>query len=239
MANDTSANGSVTRTGIQSHALSGGGVEPHDAFLRRAVEGDRSTLPALREFLTEAEKAGIGDSLIAAFRGDPAREAEDRLVEAWSGKNLVAQEALRRRVAQVRAELAGPDPTPIERLLAERAALCWLGVYRLEALAAPADPTKRRAVFLQKQLDGAHRRFLSSLRTLATVRRLAVPTLHGGVSRRASVTDAGPSDRTGVHLGDHGIPGRPVANCGPSNSPRSGAPSSGRSPPSVPPAATS
>ncbi len=30
-----------------------------------------------------------------------------------------------RKLAKLQAELGGPDPSPIERLLAEREALCW------------------------------------------------------------------------------------------------------------------
>ena len=74
--------------------------------------------------------------------------------------------------------MEGPAPTPIERLLAERAAICWWLVHRFEYYDADAgDRSIRQAEFNQRRIDAAHNRFLSALRTLATVRKLAVPAL--------------------------------------------------------------
>ena len=106
------------------------------------------------------------------------------IVEAAAGENLVVQEAIHRRLADLRAELAGPDPTPIERLLAERAAYCWLVVWRYEEhLASAKDLTVKQAEFHQRRIDAAHRRFLSSLRTLAAVRKLALPAVQVNIGQ--------------------------------------------------------
>jgi hypothetical protein len=77
--------------------------------------------------------------------------------------------------------LAGPNPTAVERMLAETAATSWFA-FRLHeaqhARAITADGmTLAQSEHAQRRLDRAHRRFLSTVKTLATVRRLALPSL--------------------------------------------------------------
>lgn len=75
-------------------------------------------------------------------------------------------------------ELAGPHPAPIERTLAETAAIAWLHLRLAEFRAERATtPTISQALYHQRRIDHAHRRYLATLRTLATVRKLAVPSL--------------------------------------------------------------
>jgi hypothetical protein len=83
----------------------------------------------------------------------------------------------------LRAELLGPDPTPVERLLVDRVAACWLQVQ--EADIRDGLAAGRYEPGLSKYLVGrataAHRRYLSALKTLELVRKLAVPVLHFAV----------------------------------------------------------
>ncbi|HEY3585943.1 MAG TPA: hypothetical protein VGK85_02270, partial [Myxococcaceae bacterium] len=51
------------------------------------------------------------------------------------------------------------------------------------ASASPQRLTLRQADFHQRRIDRAHRRFLATLRTLAAVRRLAVPALQVSIAR--------------------------------------------------------
>ena len=98
-----------------------------------------------------------------------------------------------RKLARLREELAGPEPTPIERLLAERAAFCWLTVYEYERqYASRGQPPGGQAEYHQRRIDAAHRRFLSSLKTLATVRKLAVPAIQVNIAeKQVNVVNAG------------------------------------------------
>jgi hypothetical protein len=41
-----------------------------------------------------------------------------------AGKNLINQETIARKYAALTTERAGPQPSPLERLLVERIALC-------------------------------------------------------------------------------------------------------------------
>jgi hypothetical protein len=84
----------------------------------------------------------------------------------------------------LQADLAGPNPTPIEKLLAERASICWLIVHRYEGAYARSSGWSIDQVDLQqRKIDKAHARFLSALRTLAQVRKLAVPTLQVNIAK--------------------------------------------------------
>jgi hypothetical protein len=72
----------------------------------------------------------------------------------------------------------------LERLLAERAAVCWLQVNRYEEQFEEArDLTLRQAEFQMRMIDAAQRRYLSALKTLATVRKLGLPAVQINVAK--------------------------------------------------------
>src|SRR5688500_4628970 len=100
-------------------------------LLQRAEQGDKSVLPALR-------KAPGANSAIWQSYGDLGLHAEASLVQLAADSNLLMAECLVRRLAELKQELAGPSPGPLERLLAERVAACWLQVTYLEAVCAQA-----------------------------------------------------------------------------------------------------
>jgi hypothetical protein len=89
-------------------------------------------------------------------------------------------EARSRVVDQVQAQLEGPCPTPIESLLSAHAALTWLELACFDELITERFPNGlagREAADLDRFRDRAQRRYLRSLNTLATVRKLAVPAI--------------------------------------------------------------
>jgi hypothetical protein len=142
-------------------------------LIGRAVNGDLAAIE-VQALLAEGR---VGQVLADAV-GSPAEWLRHNLIAQASEENLLVQEALRRKLDAVRAELEGPDPTPIERLLAERASLCWLMVYWYESLFQSTEGMSMRDDgFHQQRIDRAHARFLSAVRTLAVVRKLAVPAL--------------------------------------------------------------
>src|SRR6516165_10820796 len=70
-------------------------------------------------------------------------------------------------------ELAGPEPSVVERLLAERAVLCWMQLAHADALAAQSlSQSKLLGDFWAKRQSGAHRRYLTALAALVTLRLL-------------------------------------------------------------------
>jgi hypothetical protein len=143
-------------------------------LLRRAAEGDASTLPVVREYL---KRPGTLDAY-----SDMGRIAQQTLVKLFTGEHLVNREAMLARLEQLREELAGPTPTPLERLLAERIVACQLHLDYLELnyslQVEKGDVTDMKTYLLYEGcLNRAHHRTLAAVRTLALVRRLALPVL--------------------------------------------------------------
>jgi hypothetical protein len=148
------------------------------ALLTRAQRGDASTLPALRQLLQRPE-------VVDAMGGDLAGQAEQSLIKAAAGDDLAFQEALTRKLELLRAELAGPSPSPVERLLVERAVACWLQVQDADVRYAQGkNLSLAQGDYHQRRMDHAHRRYLSALKTLALVRKLAVPVLQVNIARK-------------------------------------------------------
>src|SRR5262249_20583590 len=87
-------------------------------------------------------------------------------------------ESARRKAEQLRAELAGPEPSPLERLLIERVVSCWLQVNYADAAYAQikGNAPGQHAAALRRQNSAQHR-YLQSVRALVTVRRLLRPGL--------------------------------------------------------------
>jgi hypothetical protein len=143
-------------------------------LLRRAAEGDESTLPVVREYL---KRPGA----LEAY-GDMGRAAQQTLIKVFTGKHLVNREAMLARLEQLREELAGPDPTPLERLLAERIVACQLHLDYLElnySLQMEKGDVRDMKTYLLYEgcINRAHHRTLAAVRTLALVRKLALPVL--------------------------------------------------------------
>jgi hypothetical protein len=151
--------------------------------LKRAGKGDRTALPRLRE-LFDLNPEGM----VAACHGDLARVSEDVAVDRMTGKDLTFAEAMRRKMAMLRDELTGPDPSPMERLLVERVVLCWLDCHDWEirhnaAMQSEGGLSFRQAEHYQAMRDRAHRRYLQALKTLASVRKMG-PAIQINVARK-------------------------------------------------------
>ena len=154
----------------------------------RAQKGDKAALPALRALLQDP-------ATVDALGGDLARQAQLSLINKFSGKNLLLQEALPRKLELLRAELGGPSPTPLERLLVERIVSCWLHLHHLEIVFAQRDSLSLElGTYYQRSIDRAQKRYLAAIKALAVVRRLALPVLVAqvNVARKQQVNVGGP-----------------------------------------------
>src|SRR3954453_24006630 len=97
-----------------------------EELIRRGSEGDESTLPLIR---TMFDLFPSGSRILG---GDLAHEAAQAFVRAITGNNLVQREALCRKMDELRSELGGANPEPLERLLVERVVLCWLHAHHAD-----------------------------------------------------------------------------------------------------------
>lgn len=154
-------------------------------IMELAQKGDKTAIPALRKLLENS-------AMVEVLGGDLAQQAELSFVNAAAGGNLAFKEALLCKMRMLRAELAGPNPTPIERLLVERAIACWLQVQDADVRYAQAeDLSPKWAEYFQRRMNHCHKRYLSALKTLALVRKLAIPVLQVNIARE-QVNMAGP-----------------------------------------------
>lgn len=138
------------------------------------------TTPAAASTPSTPAPASPGDGPIDHFRWGIEDWAARMVVSRATGKapddNAPEVEWIERELREYAAELAGPNPTPIERTLSETAALAWFAVRYVEAIVFTAgDRTLKQADYDIRRLDAAHRRYLATLRTLAQVRKLALP----------------------------------------------------------------
>ncbi len=147
-------------------------------LLAKAQKGDRDAMAQLRDRLMDSDELW---GIIAS----PARSLLAVQLEAFFGENLVLREATERHMKAMRMEMAGEGSTPLERILADRVAVCWLQVQAVDAFVAQlANTTLAVAEYHQRRQDRAHRRFLSACKTLAVVRRLAIPALQVNIAEK-------------------------------------------------------
>ena len=129
---------------------------------------------------------------VLARDGDPAARVVEELIDRVVGSHPSGRAALAAEVARVRTDLEGPNPSPVEILLAERAAVSWLASYEadLVCLRAEGAADAKLTEFHQKRRDRAHRRFRSASKALAVFRRLAVQARRPRDDFRGRLADA-------------------------------------------------
>lgn len=151
---------------------------------------------------TPEVKAWLADVMARADKGDTAaladlkraHDAVPTLCHHYSGlrenaewtlllamlpkEQLGARELFVRQLDAMRRDLAGPDPTPLERLLVDRVVLCWLFATYADtryAMKLKEGLTFREGDYYQRGAERAQRQYLRAVQTLATVRRLLAP----------------------------------------------------------------
>ena len=115
-----------------------------------------------------------------------------RLIDWAAGSNESTKAILMRDLSEHADELAGPDPSPVERALADVAATSWFALrlhesHYIAAVRSEDGMTLAQSEHAQRRIDRAHRRFLSTIKTLATVRRLALPAVQVNIANRQQI----------------------------------------------------
>jgi hypothetical protein len=138
-------------------------------LLGRAQQGDADAVP-------ELEAALDANPWIWERYGELARQAQAAWVRLIAGSNLMLRECLERKTAALQAELTGPAPSPLEKLLAGRVVACWLQVHYADAAYAQlaTTTTAQHTAALRRQ-SSAHQRYLQAIKALVTVQRLLRP----------------------------------------------------------------
>ena len=142
------------------------GLDEIRNLLGRASKGDPEAMPELRTVLDDRPE-------LWRRLGDLAAHAELAWVGEIAGPNPALAEVLTRKVAELKRELGGPTPSPLERLLVDRVAACWLQIHHADLAAArPVDATAEGRERLRKRQEAAERRYAGAIEALARVRRL-------------------------------------------------------------------
>jgi hypothetical protein len=151
------------------------------ALLPRAATGDQRAVASLRELFDE--HPAMWDVV-----GDAAYQAQSAMVHLVAGKNAVVQDAIKRKLGSLQRELAGEAPSPLERLLAERVAACWLMLSHAEARYAKAleapSVSFELSEYHQRRCERAQRRYIAAIKALAQVRRLLGPVVQVNIAER-------------------------------------------------------
>src|SRR5262249_23061790 len=152
-------------------------------LVARANGGDPDALKRLRIFLD-------ANPWLWQRAGDLAAVAERSWIELICGTNQLVAESARRRVARLKKDLAGDDPTPIETVLIDHLACCHLAVLHSEVQAAsPQGGSLEPARFRLKRAESAQKRMLNATRTLVSLRALVPRGLHPASHLKAFVPD--------------------------------------------------
>jgi hypothetical protein len=171
----------VSKTALPAEAAPKTGADIF-ALAGRVERGDITALPALREVLNDPAAVDV-------LGGDLAGRIQQKVIARFRGKgdtpNPLLRESLTRKLELLRGELAGPNPAPLERLLVERVVTCWLQLHYLELLRAGQDNLNlAQMTFWERCLDRAQNRYLSAIKTLALVRKLALPVLQVHIAKK-------------------------------------------------------
>jgi len=123
--------------------------------------------------------------------GNLAAHAQGAILKLIAGSNLFLAESAARFAAVQREELAGPQSSPLEKLLVERIVASNMLVCFYESEVAQHEGTQASQQFkgnLHKRLDQATRRLLDATMALARIRKLLPHTLKVEVAVTGEVT---------------------------------------------------
>ncbi len=138
-------------------------------LVQRGMAGDREVLPAIREMLNQSPSLLQQVSTLAT-------QLEQTWIKTLAGDDLVTREVLTRQVDMLKATLAGPHPSPLETLLIERIATCFLALHHAEFRTTKRLRHSRvLSTSEENRLDKVQKRYLDSVKSLAQVRKLLMP----------------------------------------------------------------
>lgn len=147
-------------------------------LVRRAQKGDESVVPILRKAMEESP-------WLVEFAGNLATAVQDKIISDAAGRNFFFKEGVLSKMDQLRTELAGDNSNALERLLVDRILLCWLALHLTELRRAGAkDVTWKQDQYWERHFDSCQKRYLSAIKALATIRKLALPAVQVNIARK-------------------------------------------------------
>jgi hypothetical protein len=137
----------------------------------QANSGDQQALLQLRDILAD-------DRALASYFGDSTNYVETAWLSTMAADSPLAREAIKRRLADLKASLAGPQPSMIEQILADQVALnVMANSHAAYSEASATSTSSQQASFFCKRAESTQRRLLTALKMLALLRTYATAGL--------------------------------------------------------------
>ena len=167
--------------------------EAFERLRQRANEGDERAREVLKKYLD------ANPELWSRF-GNLAGHAEAALIHAASDGEWLVSEAVKREADRMRRELAGPSPTPLEKMAVERIVVCCVQLAHTEMRFLQAQQNLNWAKYWlrrQEQADKLYRAAIGSLMLIRDLLPTAAPASAPAiVDARAQTTEPKADDAT-------------------------------------------
>jgi hypothetical protein len=150
--------------------------------LMRAQRGDKAAHQTALEIMRDIPS-------VAALMEDIADAVRGRLIDvslAIDKNNLLLKEAYKRKAKKIERQLLSESPAPLEKLLCERIATCYLAVELAELDANVGGVSLTKAAYYDKRLTLAHKRYMMATESLARIRRLQLPVQQINIAQPGS-----------------------------------------------------
>jgi len=115
---------------------------------------------------------------------DMARTAASTMIQK-EGDGMAVSASLDANYEGKRRDLSRPQDGPLEAMLVEHVALCWLRLQMMEQKytgATSQSLSLAQGDYWERKLSSAQRRYLRAAETLARVRRLALPVMQVNIA---------------------------------------------------------
>ena len=143
-------------------------VSPTQTFadlVRKASAGDLASLTELRRTLD-------GRPDIWQRVGDVSLLAERSWIDLACAGNSLLEESIRRQLVAMKSEIAGSNPSPVERVIIDLIGVTWLAAFHGESAASQPSDIAQQATIRLRRAESAQRRFLRAIKMLTTLRAL-------------------------------------------------------------------
>jgi hypothetical protein len=144
------------------------------AMTQLAATGDERASQALIAACQSVPKLW---ETLAIVSGLAVRSWVDLLASDKPGSGITRR-TIEQEIERTRIEAAGENPSPLERLLAERVALCWVAATYADAeytRKLKAGMSFREGEYFSRRCEQTNRQLLKAIESLARVRRLLTP----------------------------------------------------------------
>ena len=153
----------VPLTASERHRLD---LQTVRSLSKQAAAGDQSALDEIRVILDSNED-------LWRYLGNVEQTTLDYLISVLLDVPDI-KESTRRTVAELKASLLSPNPTPLEKLAVGRVTACWLFTHIVDRRVAHAIDEGDRVTGLPKLVEASEKRLQTAMKSLKLVQGMKV-----------------------------------------------------------------